>query len=135
MPPVTHAYTHMGCTTGKLGRVNRKYMPLRVNLPVVKSWWTPSQSVRPRQARREVDISPSPKQLPLGELEAAAGAALAVLFAFLHAAVASEEAAFLLAGAEGGVVHDQGAAEALGESAGLAGIAAAGDGDGDIERV
>src|SRR5581483_3687172 len=36
--------------------------------------------------------------LALGEVEPAAGAALAVLFAFLHAAVAGEEAA----GAEGG---------------------------------
>ena len=63
--------------------------------------------------------------LPLGELDAAAGAAEAVLFAFLHARIAGEIAA-AAEGVEGFAVEgDEGAGDAHLAGAGLAVGAAA----------
>jgi hypothetical protein len=54
---------------------------------------------RARRLNEEKDFG-----LSLGELEASAGAALAVFFAFLHSAVAGEEAGAAEAGLEAAVV-------------------------------
>src|SRR4051812_27381144 len=70
--------------------------------------------------------------LPLGELEAAAGAALAVLLALLHAAVAGEEADAAECDLEIVVVLRQRAGQAHDDGAGLATGAAAGGVDGHV---
>src|SRR4051812_11887435 len=88
-----------------------------------------------RRSRRNAVVGKARvrRSLSLGELEATACTALAILLTFLHAAVAGEEAAFLLARAKVDVVHGKSAAEALDNCAGLAGIAAAVDGNGNVE--
>src|SRR5687767_11439622 len=70
--------------------------------------------------------SAAAKRLPLRELEPAAGAALAVLLTFLHAAVAGQEAGVAECLLEGLVEPHEGAAQTHDDRAGLAGRAAAG---------
>src|SRR5439155_10139344 len=64
-------------------------------------------------------------RLPLAELEATAGAALAVLLALLHSAVAGQEAGAAEGDLEAVVVLGQRAAQAHDYGAGLAGRSAA----------
>src|SRR5687767_10079419 len=71
----------------------------------------------------------------LGELEAGAGALLAVLLALLHARVAREEAGLLESLAQLEVVHLQRTGDPVADRAGLAARAAAVDGDDDVELV
>src|ERR1700710_11080 len=69
----------------------------------------------------------------LGELEAAARLRAAILLAFHRARIAGEEAARLEHGAQGGLVIDQGARNAVTHRAGLARKPATIDGDDDIK--
>src|SRR5688500_10298141 len=71
-------------------------------------------------------------RLSLRELEAAAGAALAVLLTLLHPAVAGEKAGVAEGRLEAGVELGQGAAQAHDDRAGLAGRAAAVGVDQDV---
>src|SRR5436305_4076151 len=82
-------------------------------------------------AYRVTDIG----ELALRELEAGAGAALAVLLALLPARVAREEAGLLETLAQFHVVDLQRAGDAVPDGAGLAARAAAVDDDDDVEAV
>src|SRR5919205_1153576 len=90
----------------------------------------------PRLLSRESRVSKTDiGKLALRELEAGPGAALAVLLALFHARVAREEAGFLEALAQLGVVDLQRAGDAVPDRAGLAARAAAVDDDDDVEAV
>jgi hypothetical protein len=71
----------------------------------------------------------------LRELEAAAGAGLAVLLAFLDARVAGQQAARLQDAAEFRLAADEGAGDAVAQGEGLSDLAAAADGGDDVELV
>ena len=71
-------------------------------------------------------------QLPLGELERAAGFRLAVLLALDDAAVAGQEAALLEDAAQFRLVIGESLGDAMTHGASLAGETATGDGDVDV---
>ena len=79
---------------------------------------------KPRNAEAS-GVVQSRDDLAFRELEAAAGAGLAGLLAFLHARIAGEETGLLEDGAEVLVGLDEGAGDAVAQGAGLAGGAAA----------
>src|SRR4051794_33053926 len=70
---------------------------------------------------------PQRPSLPLGELEAGAGATLAVLLALFLARVARQVAGLLQRAAEGGIDLDEHARHAVADRVRLAGQAAAAD--------
>ena len=71
-------------------------------------------------------------RLSLGELGSATCGLQTVLLSFLHSGVAGQETGGLQGSAVLGVDGQQGAGDAVTDSAGLAGNAAAGDGDNDV---
>src|SRR5688572_768838 len=77
----------------------------------------------------------SSKRLTLGELEALAGAGLAGLLALFLAGVTGEVTGLLKGDAELGIELQESAGDAMGNGAGLAADATAGDVHGHIELV
>ena len=75
------------------------------------------------------------RRLTLGELGSATGCLEAVLLSFLHSGVAGQEAGGLQGAAELGVQGQQGTGDAVTDSAGLAGNAAASHIDNHIHSV
>ena len=73
------------------------------------------------------------KILALGELRCATGGFEAVLLALLHTRIAREETGFLQDGAVLGVDQQQSAGNAMAQSAGLTGNAAAFNGGNDVD--
>ena len=71
-------------------------------------------------------------RLSLGELGSATCSFEAVLLSFLHSGVAGHETSSLQSGAELGVQGQQGTGNAVADSAGLTGHAAACDGDNNV---
>ena len=69
----------------------------------------------------------------LAELRSAAGSLQAVLLTFLHTRIAGQEAGLLQGGAQLGVELQQGAGQAVADSASLAGTATADDVDDNVE--
>ena len=96
------------------------------------------KSINENRARKEIGrgfeiLGRSPRDLTLGELEAATGALAAIFFAFFDARVARQSADFAQAAAQFLVGKHESFGNAVFNGSGLAGIAAAGRGRFDVE--
>src|SRR5262245_46000866 len=107
--------------------------------------WQPRKDSNLRMSESESDALPlgdgaigqivTQKRLALRELRSAAGLVQTDLLTLDFARVAGHEAGLAQLGLQGFVVLDQRAGDAQADRTGLAGDAAAGDGDDDVELV